>query len=298
MKRLRMLVVPAVLFAVGLVVALPAQARAGSFSGVVVAKQKARGTMLVAGAHGAGVTVRGRLARAHVGDRIAVTGCGCTTALSTRRVACAVARAACDPAWDGRPQDGPRHAAGERAQRRPDPSPRAGTSRRRRITAAQSGDVARFRIRFDDDEAFEDGPRPGRTGEQRPDRGTIALALRRIARSLPLTITVPAGTNLPSGLAPGQRIGSRSGRQRQHVHARRHRRGRATAATTAEARWTRRRWRWWRRRRRWPPLTRDSPSVSKRGRRPAGPARIVSRPKLPRPPRTAQGRAGGSSGSR
>ena len=54
MKRLRMLVLPAVVLAVGLAVALPAQARAGSFSGVVVAKQRDRGTMLVAGAHGAG----------------------------------------------------------------------------------------------------------------------------------------------------------------------------------------------------------------------------------------------------
>ena len=74
MKTLRMLIVPAVLVAVGLAVALPAQARTGSFSGVVVAKQRARGTMLVAGAHGAGLTVRGRLARAHVGDRVTVSG--------------------------------------------------------------------------------------------------------------------------------------------------------------------------------------------------------------------------------
>src|SRR4029077_3950283 len=74
MKSLRMLIVPAVLVAVGLAVALPAQARTGSFSGVVVAKQRARGTMLVDGAHGAGLTVRGRLARAHVGDRVTVSG--------------------------------------------------------------------------------------------------------------------------------------------------------------------------------------------------------------------------------
>src|SRR4029077_10803967 len=74
MKKVRMLVVPAVLIAVGLAMALPAQARAGSFSGVVVAKQRARGTLLVAGARGVAFTVRGRFARAHVGDRVAVKG--------------------------------------------------------------------------------------------------------------------------------------------------------------------------------------------------------------------------------
>jgi hypothetical protein len=70
MMRLRILVVPAVLLAV----ALPAQARAGEFSGVVVAKQPQRGTLLVAGAHGVGLTVRGSFARALVGERIALQG--------------------------------------------------------------------------------------------------------------------------------------------------------------------------------------------------------------------------------
>ena len=57
--RFRMLVVPAVLLAV----ALPGQARAASFSGVVVTKQPQHGTLLLAGAHGVGVTIRGGLAR-------------------------------------------------------------------------------------------------------------------------------------------------------------------------------------------------------------------------------------------
>jgi hypothetical protein len=210
MKRLRMLVVPAVLLAVGLAVALPAQARAGSFSGVVVAKQRDRGTMLVAGAHGAGVTVRGRLARAHVGDRIAVTGVRLhdgTLHAARLRVLSHARHATLRGTVVRRMARGTLLASGHsvvlihrRSRHLSSTSDHGGL---------QSGDVARFRIRFDDDEAFEDG-QPVQVGLASTARieGTIVSLSPFVVslEGLPLTITVPAGTNLPSDLARRQRI--------------------------------------------------------------------------------------------
>jgi hypothetical protein len=205
-----MLVVPAVLLAVGLAVALPAQARAGSFSGVVVAKQPARGTMLVAGAHGAGVTVRGRLARAHVGDRIAVTGVRLhdgTLHASRLRVLSHVRHATLRGTVVRRMARGTLLASGHsvvlihrRSRHLSSTSDHGGL---------QSGDVARFPIRFDDDEAFEDGQpvQVGQTSTARIEGTIVSLSPFVVSlEGLPLTITVPAGTNLPSDLAPGQRI--------------------------------------------------------------------------------------------
>src|SRR5207302_5834785 len=78
LMRLRMLVVSAVLLAVAALLAAagPAQARtnAAGFKGIVVAKQKQRGTLLVAGAHGRGLTIRGGLARVKVGERVSGRG--------------------------------------------------------------------------------------------------------------------------------------------------------------------------------------------------------------------------------
>jgi hypothetical protein len=210
MKRLRMLVVPTVLLAVGLAVALPAQARAGSFSGVVVAKQRDRGTMLVAGAHGAGVTVRGRLARAHVGDRIAVTWVRLhdgTLHASRLRVLSHARHATLRGTVVRRMARGTLLASGHsvvlihrRSRHLSSTSDHGGL---------QSGDVARFRIRFDDDEAFEDG-QPVQVGQASTARieGTIVSLSPFVVslEGLPLTITVPAGTNLPSDLARRQRI--------------------------------------------------------------------------------------------
>jgi hypothetical protein len=68
--RLRILIGLAALVAV----ALPAQAGAGVFGGVVVAKHVREGTLVLAGARGVGVTVRGEAARARLGDRVRVQG--------------------------------------------------------------------------------------------------------------------------------------------------------------------------------------------------------------------------------
>ena len=58
--------------AVAIAVAIPAQAHAGRLAGVVVAKQ--HGTLVVAGARGAGTTVRMSHTRARAGDRVIIRG--------------------------------------------------------------------------------------------------------------------------------------------------------------------------------------------------------------------------------
>ena len=210
MKTLRMLIVPAVLVAVGLAVALPAQARTGSFSGVVVAKQRARGTMLVAGAHGAGLTVRGRLARAHVGDRVTVSGVRLrdgTLRASRLRVLSHARHTTLRGTVVRRMARGTLLASGHsvvlihRRSRH--------VSSRSDHGGLEAGDVARFGIRFDDDEAFEDGQpvQIGQASTARIEGRIVSISPFVVSlEGLPLTITVPAGTNLPAGLAPGQRI--------------------------------------------------------------------------------------------
>jgi hypothetical protein len=210
MKRLRMFVVPAVLLAVGLAVAMPAQARAGSFSGVVVAKQKARGTMLVAGAHGAGLTVRGRLTRARVGDRVAVTGVRLhdgTVHASRLRVLSHTRHTTLRGTVVRRMARGTLLASGH--------SVVLIHRRSRHLSSAsdhgglQSGDVVRFRIRFDDDDAFEDGQavQVGQASTAEIEGTIVSLSPFVVSlEGLPLTITVPSGTTLPADLAPGQQI--------------------------------------------------------------------------------------------
>jgi hypothetical protein len=213
MKRLRMLVVPAVLIAVGLAWALPAQARAGSMSGVVVAKQKARGTLLVAGAQGVGFTIRGRFARVHVGDRVAVRGVRLhdgTVHASKLRVVSHVRRTTLRGTVVRRTARGTLVASAHsvvlihRRSRR-----LASASDHGDRDGLEAGDVARFRIRFDDDDLFEEGQpvQLGQAGTARIEGTIVSLSPFVVSlEGLPLTITVPGGTTLPSGLAPGQRI--------------------------------------------------------------------------------------------
>jgi hypothetical protein len=208
--RLRILVVSALFVSVGLAVALPAQARAGSFSGVVVAKQKQRGTMLIAGAHGVGLTVRGKLASAHVGDRVDVSGVRLNDGsvhASGLRVLAHVRAAALRGTVVRRLARGTLLASGHSVVL----IHRSG----RRLASAsddgglQPGDVARFEIRFHDDDLFENGQavQLGQANEARIEGTVVSLSPLVVSLDgLPLTITVPDGMTLPDGLAAGQRI--------------------------------------------------------------------------------------------
>ena len=206
MMRVRWLVA----FAAVLAVAIPAQARAGTFAGVVVAKQPQRGTLLLASPSGLGLTVRGGLARVVVGDRVTVRGTtlrGATLRLTALHVFGHVRRT---------------HLRGTVVRHLAVGTLVASArsvilihSSGRKLSSAvdrgdlRSGAVADFRIRFDDDEIVEEAP-PVQVGQASLVRleGSIVSVLPFVVsvEGLPLTITIPAGMTLPAGLAVGQRI--------------------------------------------------------------------------------------------
>jgi len=209
-----MLAMPAALLAVTAVVlaaALPAQARTGQFSGVVVAKQAKRGTLLLARAHGIGLTVRGKFSRAHVGDRIVVQGVRLhdgTVHASRLRVLSRVRGATLRGTVIRRLAHGTLLASAHsvvlihrRARHLASTSDHGGL---------QSGDVAQFRIRFDDNNDLVEDEPPVQVGQANTARieGKIVSVSPFVVslEGLPLTITVPDGVTLPADLAPGQRI--------------------------------------------------------------------------------------------
>jgi hypothetical protein len=206
MMRFRMLVLPAVLFAV----ALPAQARAGGFSGIVIAKQPQRGTLLLAADRGVGLTVRGGLARTTVGERVALQGTRLrdgTVRLSRLRVLAHARRATLRGTVLRTFARGTLLASGRSVVL----IHRLG----RHLASADDhgglrpGDIGEFRVRFDDDDVVETAP-PAQVGQATTARieGSI-VSLSPFVVSLdrlPLTITVPPGTALPASLAAGQRI--------------------------------------------------------------------------------------------
>jgi hypothetical protein len=205
--RLRMLVLSAVVLAI----ALPAQAHAGGFSGIVVAKQPQRGTMLLAGAHGAGLTIRGGLALAAVGRRVSVQGVRLhdgTIRMSRLHVLARVHAATLRGTVLRTLANGTLLASGR--------SVVMIHHLGRRLASAsdhgelEPGDVAEFRLRFDDDDELVEEAPPVQVGQASTVRieGAIVSVSPLVVsvRGLPVTITVPAGMTLPAGLAAGGRI--------------------------------------------------------------------------------------------
>ena len=197
--RLRMLVVPAVLLGV----ALPAQARAGSFSGTVVAKQTQRGTLLLAGAHGVGLTVRGGLARAAVGERVRLQGTRLrdgTVRLSRLQVLARVRTANLRGTVLRKLAHSTLLASGRSVV----------TIHADDHDGLRPGAVGEFRIRFGDDDGLIETAPPtqvSETGTARIEGAIVTVSPFVVALDgLPLTITVPSGTALPAALAAGQRI--------------------------------------------------------------------------------------------
>lgn len=204
--RLRMVIVPAVLLAV----VLPAQARAGSLVGIVVAKQPQRGTLLLAGAHGVGLTVRGGLARTVVGQRVSVQGVRLhdgTIRLARLHVLARVRTTTLRGTVLRSLVRGTLVASGRSVVM----IHRLG----RRLAAASDhgelevGDVAEFRIRFDDDDLVEAAPpaQVGQSATARIEGKVVSLSPFVVStEGLPLTITLPVGMTLPATLAPGQQV--------------------------------------------------------------------------------------------
>jgi hypothetical protein len=182
-------------------VALPAQAKAASFSGTVLAKQSQRGTLLLVGARGIGRTVHVSTSRIRLGDRVAVQGravrvLGHTDHAVVRGVVVRQLRSRLLVA-DGGSMLSIRfaHARGPAS---------AGDH-----GGLQPGDVMQVGVSIQNDELDEDGA-PVQVGQattaQIEGRIVSLSPLVVSVEGLPITIAVPAGTTLPATLAPGDRI--------------------------------------------------------------------------------------------
>ena len=205
--RVKVLVGLAVLLAV----ALPAQAKAGGFVGVVVAKQAQQGTLVLAGARGAGLTIHASAARLRVGDRVRAQGLSGTGAALTaakltrlghvhhatirgtvvRKLATATLLATGHSVIRIR-------AAGRRLASDNEPG------------GLGPGDVVQMGVTFDDDDNVVQQGAPVQIGQATNVRieGRVVTVSPLVVsiEGLPVTITVPAGMTLPATLATGQEI--------------------------------------------------------------------------------------------
>jgi hypothetical protein len=196
-------------FALLLALAVTAQARAAGFHGTVIAKQPQRGTLVLAGRGGIGLTVHART-RAALGSRVSLRGsrlrdgtirAARLTVLSRTRHALirgVVVRhlARSTIVATGRSVITIHH----HTARRPASSSDHGGLR--------PGTIADFRVRIDDDDLFENHATVvGQAGDVEIEGALVSVSPLLVSvERLPITITVPATVTLPVGLAAGQRI--------------------------------------------------------------------------------------------
>lgn len=191
-------------------VAIPAQARAGGIGGIVVAKQHARGMLVVVRPNGVGLAVSGVLEAAKVGDRVALEGATPRNGLmraSGLRVSAHVRRALIRGVVVRRLPQSLLVATGRSVVRIRLGARAVSSVSDHRGPAA--GTIGEFRVRFDDDDLVEEAPMVpvGQAAGVRIE-GTVTSTSPLVVsvEGLPLTITVPAGMTLPAALAVGRRI--------------------------------------------------------------------------------------------
>jgi len=181
-------------------IAVPAQANAGSFMGVVLAKQSHRHALVLARATGAGLTVR-TSARARLGDRLDVHG------LRLRDGTVRASRLAL--------RSHARYAVFRgvvvRQLRRSTLVATGGSVIRIHHAARdhlRAGEVARFRVRIDDDELVEQAVKSlAQTANVEIEGRVVSVSPFVVSlEGLPITITVPPGMTLPAALSPGDEI--------------------------------------------------------------------------------------------
>jgi hypothetical protein len=202
--KLRMLIAPALLLAV----ALPAHAGTNHLTGVVIAKQAQGGVLTLSG--GRSVTVRGGLLHAGVGDRVQIASVGLhdgTIRVTSLRVTGHPRRTIVRGTVLKNLTRGTLVQTGISAVL---------IHRGTRVLAAasdhgdlQAGEIAQFRVRFNDDDLFEEAPPVpiAQAGTVRIEATVVsATPLVVSLEGLPITITVPAGTTLPAGLTAGMEI--------------------------------------------------------------------------------------------
>ena len=197
------------LFALLLALVVPAQARAAGFHGTVIAKQPQRGTLVLAGRGGIGLTVHTRT-RAALGSRVSLRGSllrdgtirvSRLTVLSRIRhapirgvVVRQLARSTI--VATGRSVITIHHRAARRLASSSDHG------------GLRPGTIADFRVRIGDDDLFENHATVvGQAGDVEIEGGLVSVSPLVVSvEGLPITITVPATVTLPVALAAGQRI--------------------------------------------------------------------------------------------
>jgi hypothetical protein len=183
--------------------ALPAQARAGSFTGVVVAKQ-AGGTLVLAAAHGRALTVHSTSTRVRVGDRVRAQS------LSGSRVVVLghVHRTTIRGTVVRRLSNATLLAAGHSVIR-------IYARGSRRLASGndngglQPGDIGQFQVGFDSEGDMVQVAAPIQVGQSTSvqiDVKVVSVSPFVVSlEGLPVAITVPAGMTLPT-LAVGDEI--------------------------------------------------------------------------------------------
>lgn len=193
--RVKMLAAAAAVVAV----ALPAQAQASRIAGVVVAKQ--HGTLVVTGARGAGTTVRMSNTRARAGDRVAIRG---------SRLRNGTLRAAVVSVGSHTHRALVRGVVMRHVRRTMFLAVgRSVVALHHAPATISTGTTVAATVRIDDhgdlDEVETHVAAQGANVEIEGRIVSISPFVVSI-EGLPITITVPAGTTLPAGLAPGQEI--------------------------------------------------------------------------------------------
>ncbi len=194
-----------------LAVAIPAQARSGTVRGTVLATHAQRGTVVLARANGAGLTVRASTAHIRVGDRVLMQ----TTALrdgtfraAHLRVLSHERRAVVRGVVMRRLARSTLVATG-RSVVRINLSATRTTASARDHGGLRIGEIGEFRIRFDDDLLIAEHVQAvGQAANVRIEGAIVSVSpfVLLLEGGPPITITLPTGVTLPAGLTAGERI--------------------------------------------------------------------------------------------
>jgi len=177
--------------------AIPAHASAGSFTGVVLAKDSQRDALVLARPGGRGLTVR-TSARARLGDRLDVRG----SRLRDETIRAAHVNV----------RSHTRHAVIRGAVVRQSARSTLVSTGGSMIVirhgvhdGPRAGAVAEFRVRIDDDKLVEQAVRTvGQAANVKVEGRVVSVSPLVVSlEGLPITITVPAGMTLPAALSAG-----------------------------------------------------------------------------------------------
>ena len=205
--RVRILVALVVLLAI----AVPAQAKAGGFGGIVIAKQPQRAMLILSAPNGVGLSVRTQALHVRVGDRVTLTGLRLgdgTISASRLRVLSHTRRAVIRGVVvrqlrrstlvaTGHSVIAIHHQAARRVASLSDDG------------GIRVGSRAEFQVRIDDDNLLQQAAVTplGQAANVQIEGSVVSVSPLVVSvEGLPITITVPQAMTLPPTLAAGARI--------------------------------------------------------------------------------------------